>query len=105
MQRGSNVCCQASPATSPIKPPTSTVHTAALDSLTLADRQGVFVCVSAQLSASMRVQLHAQPRVEQRRLKMRFKGGAALRMCMRLCGLCVTRGTGEHSIGREIRVP
>ena len=105
MQRGSNLCCLANPATSLITPPTCTVHTAALDSLTLADRQGVSMGVSGQLSASQHVRFHAQPRVAQRRLKMRCLGWRSVMHVHASCDMCATRGTEEHTIGREIRTP
>ena len=94
-------CTQASPARNPISPFASIVHTAALDSLMLTDRQGCAFAFSRQLSASMHVQLHAQPRVKHARLKMRCQGWRSARHVHVSVRLCATRGTGERTTGGD----
>ena len=108
MQRGTNLCCLTSLATNPITPTTSIVHSAALDSLMLTDRQGCAFAFSRQLQpACMSPQLYAQPRVKHARLKMRCQGcGVALGRHVHVSvRLCATRGTGERTIGGDKDTP
>ena len=62
---------------------------------------GVCVCVQQAASASMHVQLHAQPRVKHARLKMRGQGWRSARHVHVSVRLCATRGTGERTIGGD----